>query len=274
MGNNSRNKSYRRSKNKKMVLETGNNSDKANLLDSSILIAFLSALGYYVAYSYKRGYLEYYGLSDIFITQISITTVVLSISLFGSIFFIISALLYMISPSENEKDNFIRTTVKKAILPILLIILISPFFKDHIFFLQILSFLLVVWLIFVPLFTNRERLHSFSFKSFLEILSLIMLKGDNLIKKISILISLSIFISILANMVGGYHAGVETEYMLIEQKGAKYLVIDSMGENFIIAPFNSKNNSIKQEFLIVEIKSDIDKPIIFKKVSVNGGINP
>ncbi|AZV60315.1 hypothetical protein [Peribacillus frigoritolerans] len=264
------------------MIESKESKENINWLDSSILIALVTALGYYVAYSYKKGFLGYYGITDVFLNQISITSVILSISIMSSsIFSAYTFYLNAIAIFKNE-NNPLVIIFKNYFVPLLTIVFFSiPFFKGNLVYIFFLTLFIIVWLYIIPIFTYwkvkgysnklRKKLDKrdpdgFTLEKFLWLVKSV--------PSVKFMVVISIFLlgSSVANLFGNSKAKSKTEYMLIEKKGGEYLVIENSGDNFIIAPLNSKNKTIKQEFLMIDIKSDIDKPTIYKKVIIDGGI--
>lgn len=64
-------------------------SDVKILQDAALVIALLSAIGYYLAFSFEKGYRDFYGIEDISFTNIDITSII------NSIYKIIPIVLYI-----------------------------------------------------------------------------------------------------------------------------------------------------------------------------------
>ncbi|ASK63531.1 hypothetical protein CFK37_15900 [Virgibacillus phasianinus] len=72
----------------------------------------------------------------------------------------------------------------------------------------------------------------------------------------------------------GYFNAKNTDEFLVFKNNSKedFVVIDNIGDKFITAPIDLTTNEIEKKYLVIEQKSDIENPLIFEKVKIEGGI--
>lgn len=90
---------------------------KFNLFDTGLIIGIITVLGYVIAYAYQKGYWQYYGITQEFLTQISIVNILVSITVIvfgiGTLFLSYQGL---VGPFRNVKTS-IYVKVIMSFLP-------------------------------------------------------------------------------------------------------------------------------------------------------------
>ncbi|MFJ7510022.1 hypothetical protein ACIQW7_11240 [Peribacillus simplex] len=254
-----------------------------NWFDTSLIIGFITVLGYFVAYSFQKGYLLYFGITDIFVKQIDIVSVFISITIVGSVFFVVYTFYDHLAKLFEEFSNPYIKLFRKVFLPFLVIGLplgayMSSFIKGIIFI--TLSVILV--LIYILPVIKYKDVKGYKHKIEKVLISLdedgITFKDfmievrDTPSMRIVFILGAFLIIQPIMQLVGYKNAEQERDFFVLESKEQNYLVINKYGENFIIAPFNAKENTIKQEFQIIEVKSDFDSPFVYKKINLKDRI--
>ena len=254
-----------------------------NLIDSTILIALVSALGYYMAYSYKEGYLTYYGITEVFYNQISLITLIYSVSeKVGMVIFFLFAIFSFVNVTFSEVKSSILIVFRDIFTPIFILLNIIILFTDaNIFILLLISIILLFCLYTFPFiiywkvkgYKNKleKMLKRFQHLNIRIILSTIKEKP---LLKYELLAILFILLPGLASKAGDVTAQFQEDYLMIDYNGESYLVINNVEDNFIISPFDIESKSVKMEYIVIENKSDFSEPIIFKRVKVVGGVKP
>ncbi|ASK63532.1 hypothetical protein CFK37_15905 [Virgibacillus phasianinus] len=135
------------------------NNSSSNWFDRGLLVGILTTLGYFVAYSYQKGFLSYFGVEEVFLSQLTISNVILSISVVGSgAFFAFGAYnnLELMFKQFPVSHNPVWLMFNRAILPLFLATLFFiGFTKYWILYLLLVS--LILFYIFVcPIFRYWE----------------------------------------------------------------------------------------------------------------------
>ncbi|WHY84685.1 hypothetical protein QNH39_18800 [Neobacillus novalis] len=249
---------------------------KFNWLDTSLIIGFITALGYFVAYSFKKGYLNYFGISEIFLKQIDIIIVIISISIVGTLLFYLYSIYNNLSKVLEQFNNPYTKLFKEAFLPFLVLGLPSAIFlSDSIKVVLIILSIYLVLIYILPIIKFKD-VRGYKNKIEKELISLdeegftlknIMFAFRNLpSSRIFLTIVTFLIMQPTVHLIGHMNAELERKFYVLDIKGHNYLVIDKFGDNFIIAPYDTKKNTMKQEFQIIEIKSDFDSPLVYKKI--------
>ncbi|PFE28524.1 hypothetical protein CN279_04740 [Bacillus anthracis] len=267
----------------------GNTSDEEksifNFSDMTIYISIITALGYFVSYSYKKGYRSYYGLNEVLINQIDLSSILLSIT------FIFSTLAIFLGIYNNAKilfleyDNIFFKVFEKKVFVVFCIYLLFNFLYSDQRILIFTSFAFLMWIITIyilPIILYRDiegyrnklkkslKEKSSRKNNFYKLIYLI--KNDF---KSAIIPLFTIFFLCInfSGLLGISNAKKQKDYYILKDKNITYVIIDSYSDKFIIAPINLKTNTIKKKFLIIEGKSNLKEPLVFEKIRINDGIN-
>ncbi|MGG3192993.1 hypothetical protein [Priestia aryabhattai] len=267
--------------------ESGSNQKGFNLLDTGVVIAVLTALGYFIAYAYQKGYWKYYGVTQEFLRQISLANVLISISALGFalIFFFVNYQNMKITVPDS--DNPLRQIIKKIFLPLFFlvigIILLIPnslihFEPRHLLY---TAFIILIISYVIPIFTQWDvKGYKNKVIKHFEKHEEEGMTAENIIfalkyfpsAKYAFLIVIFIICFFISLAWGYKTAGDKEEYLLFKFKQQDYLVIDNNGDNFIVAPVDLKKKEIKKQFQLIEAKSELSKPLVFEHVKINGGV--
>lgn len=250
-----------------------------NWLDTSLIIGYSTILGYLIAYSFQKGYLNYYGITNIFISQINIVNIVISITVVGTSLFYLYVAYNNLSGILSHGTNPYIQIFKEGFLPFLVVgFLLGALEPKWINIISLLLFIILITIYLIPIakykdikgYENKLKQEikyldeeGFTLKNFM--LSLKKVPAF----RIFIIISTLTVLPSLSHLFGYNQAKTETDYVYFTNKGKSYLIIDRNGDNFIIAPFDVEKNLIKQRFQMIEIKSDMEKPIVYNKIRIN-----
>lgn len=253
--------------------------------DMTIYISVITALGYFVTYSYKKGYRSYYGLNEVLINQIDLSSVLLSIT------FIFSTLIIFLGIYNNLKilfadyGNVIFKIFERKLFVLFFIYLFLNFLYNDRKLLLYTSVVLLIWIIFVyfipiVLYRDVEGYKNKLKKSLKEkdrdsksIVDKIINIIRNDLKSAFMLLSFLFFVCISLSLVLGLsNARKQTDYYMLKHQNKTYVVVDSYSDKFIIAPINLKTNVIEKKFLIIEGKSTLKDPTVFERIKINDGI--
>jgi len=261
--------------------ETGQAS---GIVDASVLIALLSALGYFVAYSYKQGYMHYYGVNEVLLSQINLSHVLLAMSGIGTSIFSFYSLYFNIDYLLPDIKNPIWKQFRYRIfLPVIIFGLIMSLSPDWTTF-KVFGTVLLLWIAFVygfPFLSYSEvkgyknklsKQIQYDDKNRLTANRFMSIWRNSFSKRIFSILSLFFICYYFANTFGLSQAEKQEEYLLLKDKNKEFLVLDTDGDNFIIAPVNLKKRQIEESFQIIDKKSELNKPSIFKKVIIKDGV--
>jgi len=257
------------------------NKEVPSWIDASILIGFLSILGYTVAYAYQTGYLLYYGVTDIFLNNITIVQVVISASILVAMLFIFFASFDSFKNLFREFKHPILVAFQKSIMPYLfMFIFLLPFTFDYIVYMSIFLAILTIITYLSPLWVKKgvkgylNKLRS-KIKSDNHEFSYSNVK-NNLKRSIKYKIISIIFVFVIAmplgRLIGYKNAELQREYYYFNHGDADYLVIDNIGSDFIVAPLDIDTHQILKEYQVIEMRSNMNDPIIFKRIRLKDGV--
>ncbi|NGY82187.1 hypothetical protein F6Y03_10765 [Bacillus megaterium] len=259
-------------------------SKTTNIVDVSLYIAIISALGYFVAYSYKKGYMKYYGINEVLLTQINISHILISISVIGTSLLSFYCMYYQLITLLPKFKNPIWIEFRHQILvPLFGFGLIMGLFPKLELF-RFFGSILIIWVVFVysfPLFSQRQV------KGYLSKLQrqidyededrftteaiIYVWRSSFPIRAITIIIIFALC-QYIANAYGLSQAAKQEKYLSLNHDNKTFLIIDNYGDNFIIAPVDLKEKKIKESFQVIELNSELDKPTIFTSIVLKGGV--
>lgn len=243
--------------------------------DTSLIIGLVSLMGYLVAYNYQKGFRSFYNIDDTFISNITLTEVIISVAAILGVSVAILNLYPVIKNlfvfNREKKFVSIRYIVKYWVFtPILICILLVLFLESSVptlVYIMILYFLLVALPNLIASFFNEGNNWDEKFKktifsseyNFKDVIKFNILESTK-----GFLIGLFvafILIGSIANLIGYSKAVKKDEYYVIEHNNRTHIIIDNYNENLIIAPFNKEKNQIISSFQIIESKSTLEKPL-------------
>lgn len=264
----------------KRIIEVNLNQDatseeRSGVADSAILITFITVLGYYWAYSYKRGYFAYYGVPENIISQVDVISIIVACSVLFTI--VVGPYSFYLETNTlfHRVSNPIAVIFKNKIIPLIIVWLLLVFITSS--FIWIWSSVILAWGIWIylsPLLKYR-RIDGYKNKlkevivrdttnEFVKRL-LEILKSKSL-AKYTFIILLSFLLGSIISLIGFEQAKRQKEYIQIEFNDTTYLVIDVAGENYLITPYDRTTNSIKSRFSIIDIKTDFEDRVEFESV--------
>ncbi|PHD05740.1 hypothetical protein COF54_16930, partial [Bacillus toyonensis] len=151
----------RKSLSRRNFLRNGSSEKESilNFSDMTIYISLITALGYFIAYSYKKGYRSYYGLNEVLINQIDLSSVLLSIT------FIFSTLIVFLGLYNNFKilffgyENIFLKVFERKLFVLFFVYLGVNFLYNNRKFLLYTSIILLILIIIVyfsPIISHRN----------------------------------------------------------------------------------------------------------------------
>lgn len=255
-----------------------------NFSDMTIYISLITALGYFISYSYKKGYRSYYGLNEVLINQIDLSSILLSITFIVSVLFTFLGIYNNIRLLLFNNENIFLKILERKVFAIFLLYFLFNYLNNDKMNLMFTSIALLVWIIIVysvPLFVHRDikgyrnklvksLKKKKSNKSILENI-IYIIKND--LKSAIVLIFVVFFTFItFSGLLGVSNAKKQKDYYILKHQNKIYVVVDSYSDKVIIAPIDLKTNTIEKKFQIIESKSSLKEPILFEKIRINDGI--
>lgn len=259
--------------------------EKNGLFDSAILIAVVTLIGYYLAYSYKKGYFYYYGLTENIISKVDIITIIVaSTSLLTVLLTLFAAYVHLgnlFNKLIGTVPNPVFIILKKNVMPLIILwFLLVNIISDLILIWSIGALVLIAWIYINPIFSYYStKGYINKLKKFNE-----SNEGNGLIKKINKLHDLKLHIQYIllillvfslgnvVAIVGVEEAKKERSYLTVDVDNETYIVLDVVGESYLITPYDEKKNSIKPKFSIVEVKSELDDLLEVETVRLNDSL--
>lgn len=262
-------------------------TSKSIITDATLIIACITGLGYWIAYSYEKGYKSYYQLNELFIADIGIKDILISITAIFTLFLVIQQAFYIYNQwIPKTSVNPIVTAFKYKFTPtaslLLLLTLIIPSDKyNFLTYLFIAWFLVATWIFFIIPYLYHWKVKGYKNKmqqsvSKLDTSPMIQrLKKTYSWDKPGFIFINTVAVFMLTNVADSYgfrQASMQEHYFVIHQRDHDYVVLDNNGGNYILAPVNIKKAEMEPKFLIIEGKSSLSKPIIFKSVYFKDGL--
>lgn len=265
--------------------ETSQQSSKQllSLFDSALILSIITGTGYYLAFSYQKGYKKYYHIDNVLLDDITILNVLIAI---GAI--IVAALyifnvfysLYIFTPnSDHPFMKFFRGSVLPLIFIFIILILLSPeklnteilIVGGFIVALPIISLFIVAVFHDEKGYLNKlKRAAVFDEPTFFEKVRIII-KGGNNFHVIVLCMVFFIVLSSAATMLGEKDASEKEMYMVIAGENP-LVIIESYKDGIILAPIDLEKKLIIPEFQVIETKSTITSPVKFKSMIFEGGL--
>lgn len=249
------------------------------LRDTTIIIGLTTIMGYLVAYKYQSGYRAHYYLDEIFMNDITVTSIIISIA---SIFavavgvFNLSPIVHtiIVLDKSNEKRIISRYILKYWILlPLLLGAVLKTYLNlDRVILIMLgsLYLLFMILPIFISSFSGGIKKYRDNFKSiilkektpFVEVMRFMFFESTK--GFIVILFITFILMGSFASLIGLANASKKDEYLVFKDNGEDYIVIAEYDKNLIVAPFNEVENTIISSYQLIEINSTSESQLEFQ----------
>lgn len=261
--------------------------EKPSLLsDAALILGVFTGLSYLIAFSYEKGYKEYYNLNQVFLSDITINNVLISMTaLISLVFLLYSTYNAVISNIPNDSSNPVVIAIRYKFLPPVFLIFILMVLNAQEFLILKMCVTAII-IIGLWVFIIYPYICLFKIKGYKNKMSLYVKDIDrqSLTMKIfhlaklskPVVIFLLIFITYLAtnsaSMYGTSQARMQEEYLLVKYNNKDYVVISKYSENYLVAPLNMKEKEIIPNFILIEGKSNLDKPLEFKASYFEDGL--
>lgn len=221
--------------------ESGQRILGLSITDATLYLAVLTALAYMWAYFRELGNKNFYNLPDYFI-EMNTSTVVKAFGETWSYIAVIVFIFWVFNLFINAK-KFWGIAI------------------------SILSFYVVLEGLFVD--TTLKNLLYWLIASLLGI----QIFKNQIAKKLYIALLVVLFMG-YSYLIGNFQGKIETEYIVIDQPRVvsndtsrnqlPFIVLDSYGQYFIVAPYDDKSKEIIPHFELIEQKYVAQKPFLMK----------
>jgi len=253
------------------------------LEDNGLLIAFITALAYVSSYAYEKGYEGYYGLTDIFNPEISVSTIAATLTEFGPSLLVLCAIYSGLKSSfpDDSKNIYIRYIGKEMTSPFLIFLVFYSLYHDTPLLLKLSLSILLIY-IFLPLlvcFIFRKGLKGIK-KHIAERANRKTISLERGVKLINSHVSLKIMsptllilsCSYFPLLLGETKAFKQESYFVIRNEFPNMVVIKESKETLIVAPVDLDKKIITPRYRVIESKSNLDKPLVLEKIKIKGGL--
>lgn len=258
--------------------------------DTTLLIGFLTILGYYVAFSYEKGYKSYFSLPNIFLDDVNLVNVLVAMAAIGavwlsmyllySLFKNFETIFYILFEKfESTNENIIYFFKKVVIFPLFigfLLILSLPREKSA-YIMVLFTVSIIIAINFIPPLFIKGTGYINKLKAYIgneesiTVERIFDVMTNNKRALIMGLVAISIITSNLASIIGYGKASKEENYLIIKEP-TPYVVIDNDKDNLIIAPIDLKTQTVTPKYQIIEPKSDMENPLVFEAMRFDGGL--
>lgn len=268
-------KKYRRVSVKQRIFlkqRSDTNNEPIDLLkDAAFLVGLLTALSYFVSFAFKNGYMSYYGLDDLTLSDIGVSDILEAIEKMIKLVWIPIVTYIIISYFNNIK--IFGVLVIFYFMACIQSIFITPlgysysyFSRENYFF----SFIEAIVMCVVVFVWIDKRRRSIIIKGINKIISL--WRSNNYFKVLYIVVILLFSYKIFFEY-GYTQAESKTSYMTIEFSKNKPLVIIDQNDHFVIvSELNQKKNVISDEFELVKLEPQKGNHKVFKQMTFKKGL--
>lgn len=214
-----------------------------SITDATLYLAVLTAMAYMWAYFRELGNKDYYNLPDYFI-EMNTETVVKAFGETWSYLAAIVAAFWLINISLNAQKG-LKGLIVFMLGSSVVFAGLDYFFVDET--LLSLIYVLITGVIAIQLFKNK------------------------LSKRLYIALLVILFMG-YSFLIGNYQGESQEDYMVIDQSRIvanrisqqPFVILDSYGQYFIVAPFDEKTKEIIPNFELIEQKYVAQKPFTMK----------
>lgn len=224
------------------------------LASNVVLAAFLTALGYLVAYIFIFGSYSFYKIPAEFIT-ISANTLILSISISVGVGFVLYVYMLIYYGYDKKNRGTKKIAVFRTLISVAVILLVLLAFDGlHLRFLLLLtSAILIVSGIMITIFSIKERGIGAGVKRFIRGIK----DSDGEANpdlditpiRLVIYIVVAVIVGIFAYIIGNTMARGQVNYTQISQEGSVHkLVITKNDEELIIKNYDDKSRKFEEGF--------------------------
>lgn len=257
------------------------------LRDTTFLIAFISVLGYFTAFNYQKGFKSFYGIDEIFLSDITITQILISIaSIIGVFIFFYPfyPIIQSVFILDKTKERWIlsRYIVKYWIAsPLLIAIFLKFYFNINLntvlYVLIVYYFFSVPQLLIPSIFTEGKNYIQKLRRNILEdveppFMEKLKFKLQSVRNVIILGLLFIMLIGSFAHLLGYANALKKDTYYIFEHQNQTYLIISNYNESVIIAPFDKDKNTMYSSYIIIELVSSFDDPIMFEKYKLRDNL--
>ncbi|MET1123065.1 hypothetical protein ABWU59_29540 [Priestia megaterium] len=240
------------------------------LIEVSVHVLFLTVLTYFLAYTYKQGLLDYYGIDRLMLhnigyyyINISFKQILKYVGVLGGAYMFLPFLPYVFKSNGIKDPTQIAVLLKlaKGILffVVLPIIAIMMMFRREEFKLSCCLFVAILCLIFS--IVDKQRISYSVCNAFVNSL-IVTFKKNKLVTFIAIIICVSILPYFFASM-GKVDAASKSHYLVVESKTMPLVIIAQTQDKLLVAPVDIKKRLISPTYMIIESKSTVKKPLNF-----------
>ncbi|MED3986968.1 hypothetical protein P4646_23365 [Peribacillus simplex] len=262
-----------KSEEKQILGDTGNgaNPQGGSLLDATLLISILTAISYFFAYVYKKGFYSFYGLSDLTLDDIG-TSDVMEVTELLVILISLSALIYFAYP--------VTLIISKV---------------GSKFLIRSITFSAIGWLSFNEV-TNIENINVWDWMILIFLTTFVLWLGKKtkpclakLFKYelrggrdywrgnqyINLIIGALLFgvLYFCMTQYGQVQAQKKNEYLLLEDMGgAKYVIIQQTKSYYVLSRLLSEDGDIARRYEVKEIKPNKEEQFIMLEAKFENGL--
>ncbi|MGG2091108.1 hypothetical protein ABFY59_29950 [Priestia aryabhattai] len=250
------------------------NKDKksfhAFLIDVLVFVILLTVLTYYLAYTYKRGFLGYYGIDRLMLHNIGYYYIPISFKqifnyggILGGSYVFLSFLPYVFKSigikNLTKIDALLKLVKGVLFLLVLPIIAIMMLFEREEFIWS--CFLLVAFFCLIFLIVAKQPINYSVCSTFGNSL-ISTFKKNKLVTFVAIIIYVLILPCFFASM-GKIDAASKSRYLVVESKTMPLVIIAQTQDKLLVAPVDIKKRLISPIYMIIESKSTVNKPLNF-----------
>ncbi|RJS63086.1 hypothetical protein [Priestia filamentosa] len=256
----------------------------SSLPDTTLFVAILTGTMYVFSFSFKQGFMDYYKITAVSLSTMSIKDLVSSsvYTLLLGFTISISYLIFrlMIEPLKTESEKLASLMFWIAFISFTTSFLSNSLFDiEFNFYWYIVTIVIPYFLIFLDHFFKKKN-----FPWYKKIRTPIVTPFSYLQEQFYILNSFrtfrpimflsSLIISVLiVEQCGTASAKQKEDYLTFKHKSLDYIIIHENQNQILVAPINFKTQTFTPTYQLIDLNSTLEDPFKFHPVHIEGGLN-
>ncbi|MFF2597271.1 hypothetical protein ACFVSZ_28395 [Priestia megaterium] len=256
------------------------------IVDASIIVLILTGLTYLIGMKFKAGYLGYYKIDTIMLSDVGMNYIINSVTgVIGLLMlWVVIFTLYLPALSSAKYIGRILYFIMSLFRLYLFVLAFSVYVFDKAIdegFTAIVLWICIIILVPIQIFnffikkSNKKKSPLFEklTNSIRGELNYIIsdIKKKRYLKFVPLIPCIFLAIVVFDNL-GETSAQRKENYLVIERGEKDFVVIAENKDNLLIAPVNLDEKVITASYSIIEAKSEINKLVKLKAKKFNGGL--
>lgn len=253
--------------------------ERSSVLDASIFITLATGLLYLLVYQYEITYIKNFGLDDFGIVTVSFSNFI-KIASKIVIIFMVYAVMYItvILNLMYRTHPYAKLAFEYHAFFIMMLVLYFIQFKDNFFYFSVFFGSILLFIISVSCWNYRHikgpknKVEAYLNNKVINLSDIVhLISTSNVAKFVVLVVFLSFSLSIVS-FLADTDTKNQTTFYVTEFKGESFVMIYAGNEKLLLAKFDIKTNTYTEEVIVVNVVSNNDITMKFKKLTLPDGI--